>query len=167
MFRKLEDFTTVYGRMRESTSKILSLLNEKNIERAVAPGHRSLGQMAWHIVTSVPEMMNRTGLGLESVDARSMPPEEPAEILRAYRTVTDELLSKLKESWNDETLLQTDEMYGERWPRGMTLAALVTHEAHHRGQMTVLLRQAGEMVPGVYGPSKEEWEKLGLQAPPY
>ncbi|MCK4657684.1 MAG: hypothetical protein KAT85_11650, partial [candidate division Zixibacteria bacterium] len=36
---------------------------------------------------------------------------------------------------------------------------------HHRGQMTVLMRQAGLKVPGVYGPSMEEWEHFGMKKP--
>jgi len=167
MFRKLDDFLNTYGHMAESTSKIMSLLDEKNIDQAVATGHRTLGQIAWHIVTTVPAMMNRTGLGLGSVDARSMPPTSPAEIASAYKAVTAELMKAVKEKWTDETLLETDDMYGEKWPRGMTAAALVSHEAHHRGQMTVLLRQAGVKVPGVYGPAKEEWAQYGTEAPPY
>ena len=42
------------------------------------------------------------------------------------------------------------------------LSALIRHEAHHRGQMTVLMRQAGLTVPGVYGPSREEWVAYGM-----
>ena len=55
-------------------------------------------------------------------------------------------------------------MYGEKWPRGMSLSALMAHETHHRGQMTVLMRQAGLPVPGVYGPAKEEWAAMGAPA---
>lgn len=40
-------------------------------------------------------------------------------------------------------------------------------ETHHLGQMTVLMRQAGLNVPGVYGPSKEEWTAYGMPEPPY
>ena len=56
-------------------------------------------------------------------------------------------------------------MYGEKWPRGLSLQVLVVHQAHHRGQMTVLMRQAGLEVPGVYGPSREEWTAYGMQPP--
>jgi uncharacterized damage-inducible protein DinB len=38
----------------------------------------------------------------------------------------------------------------------------MSHEIHHRGQMTVLMRQAGLKVPGVYGPSREEWTAYGM-----
>jgi uncharacterized damage-inducible protein DinB len=55
-------------------------------------------------------------------------------------------------------------MYGDKWKRGQTLHALILHQAHHRGQMTVLMRQAGLPVPGIYGPSREEWEAFGMPA---
>ena len=42
---------------------------------------------------------------------------------------------------------------------------LVTHQTHHRGQMTVLMRQAGLKVPDVYGPAKEGWATYGMPAP--
>ena len=41
---------------------------------------------------------------------------------------------------------------------------LINHQNHHRGQMTVLMRQAGLTVPGVYGPAKEEWATAGMEA---
>jgi uncharacterized damage-inducible protein DinB len=36
------------------------------------------------------------------------------------------------------------------------------HEIHHRAQMTVLMRQAGLKVPGLYGPAKEEWSQYNM-----
>ena len=66
--------------------------------------------------------------------------------------------------WTDATLEETREMYGENWTIGFTVAALIAHQAHHRGQMTVLMRQAGLAVPGVYGPAREEWAAMGMPA---
>lgn len=167
MIRKVEDFLSVYGQMIEGTSKIFAQMDDKNINHPVGPGHRTLGQIAWHIVASTPEMMNRTGLGMSSVNHESMPPKTAAEMVAGYKAVADELVAAIKTGWTDETLLLTDDMYGQTWPRGMTLSVLLTHETHHRGQMTVLLRQAGAKVPGICGPSKEEWTQYGMDAPPY
>jgi uncharacterized damage-inducible protein DinB len=67
--------------------------------------------------------------------------------------------------WKDETLQVVDDLYGQKWKRGATLLSLIKHEVHHRGQMTVLMRQAGLKVPGIYGPSKEEWPQYGMKEP--
>ena len=57
-------------------------------------------------------------------------------------------------------------MYGEAWKRGYAFYVLVAHQAHHRGQMTVLMRQAELKVPDVYGPTKESWAAYGVLTPP-
>jgi uncharacterized damage-inducible protein DinB len=167
MFRTMDDFFDAYASLTEGTRKIFGVLTDENLGQAITREHRTLGQLAWHVVTTVPEMTNRTGLGVASIDPTSMPPSSARAIADAYEKVTTELVRKLKNGWDDATLVETDDMYGESWPRGKTLHALVTHEAHHIGQMTVLLRQAGARVPGIYGPSKEEWRQFGMEPPAY
>ena len=81
-----------------------------------------------------------------------------AAIRDAYVQAAASLLEQVGLHWTDETLKVKDEMYGESWARGLTLQALVFHEIHHRGAMTVLMRQAGLVVPGIYGPNREETE---------
>ena len=166
MYRKMDDFIKDYKSLTESTGRIFAALNDQNMNQAIAGYHRTLGQVGWHVVTTIPEMMSQTGLGLSAIDAKSMPPATAAEITAAYQKTSTELTAKLA-AWNDGTLSETDELYGETWERGKTLAILIKHEIHHIGQMTVLLRQAGAVVPGIYGPAKEEWEKYGMQEPPY
>ncbi len=167
MFRTMKDFFDAYALLTEGTRKIFDVLTDENLRQAITPGHRTLGQLAWHVVTTLPEMMNRTGLGVGSIDPASMPPSSAKQITDAYGKVTQELVRKLEADWNDKTLLEMDDMYGESWPRGKALYALVTHETHHVGQMTVLLRQEGAKVPGIYGPSKEEWGQFGMEPPAY
>ena len=68
--------------------------------------------------------------------------EVPAELRDRYRT---------DGHWTDDTLRTKDDMYGEQWARGYTLTSLILHQVHHRGQMTVLMRQAaggGELEHG-------------------
>lgn len=167
MFRTLEDFYGTYGYLTQGTQRLLEVLTDGNMYQAVAPGHRTLRDIAWHIVVSVPEMMNRTGLGMASVDHESTPPDSAQAIRDGYRRVSAELGDALRSKWTDKTLEETDDMYGEKWKRGQTLSALHAHEVHHRGEMVVLLRQAGATVPGLYGPAKEEWSQYGMEPPAY
>ena len=71
----------------------------------------------------------------------------------------------MKEQWTDESLLEEKDMYGEQWTVATVLQTLIQHQIHHRGQMTILMRQAGLTVPGMYGPSKDEWLAFGEEAP--
>ncbi|HVQ30199.1 MAG TPA: DinB family protein [Vicinamibacteria bacterium] len=165
MFRTVADFQKAWEYEAESTLKLLRALTDASLSQAVAPNDRTLGRIAWHVVTTVPEMMARTGLTLSGPKHTAPMPAHAADMATAYDALTKSLAEQIRERWTDATLPEIDEMYGEKWKRGFTLAVLIRHQAHHRGQMTVLMRQAGLTVPGVYGPAREEWTAFGM-APP-
>jgi len=165
MFHTIEEFIPNWTYESESTQKLLNELTDKSLAQAVVDGHRTIGRIAWHITTAIPEMMGHTGLKLPAVEASAPVPKTAAEIKKAYAAVSSQLMEQIKANWNDGTLQVEDNMYGMTWKRGMTLLVLVKHEVHHRCQLTVLMRQAGLKVPGVYGPSKEEWVKYNAPAP--
>jgi uncharacterized damage-inducible protein DinB len=55
-------------------------------------------------------------------------------------------------------------MYGEMWAKGKTLGVIISHQIHHRAQLTIVMRLLGLKVPGIYGPSNEEWAAYGMPA---
>ena len=164
MYHKISEFILDWKYESESTIKVLSNLTDESLTIKVHERVRTPGFLAWHIVTSIPEMMNRTGLKFESVKHDSPVPKKAADIVSTYKTVSENLMKQIKEKWNDGTLMNEDDMYGEMWAKGKTLRVLVTHQIHHRAQLTVVMRLAGLKVPGVYGPSNEEWAAMGMQA---
>jgi uncharacterized damage-inducible protein DinB len=164
MFRRVADFQKAWEQEGASTLKVLGALTDASLGQAVTRDDRTLGRLAWHLATTPAEMMERTGLAIGGPPHDSPPPSSAAKILEAYAAAAKAVAGGVS-GWSDATLDVEDEMYGERWPRGLTLQALVTHQAHHRGQMTVLMRQAGLKVPGVYGPAREEWTAYGMQPP--
>ena len=165
MFRKIEDFLSAYGDDSGMTKKYIALLTDGSLSQSVADGHRTLGRVAWHLAQTIPEMMAKTGLTAEGPGENDPVPATAAEIAAAYNAAADSLLVQVKEHWTDESLEVEDEMYGSKWSRGFTLHCLTDHETHHRGQMSILMRQAGLVVPGVMGPAKEEWDRMGMQPP--
>jgi uncharacterized damage-inducible protein DinB len=165
MIRTVSDFVHVWSREIEATQKILKHLTDRSLSQQVTPEGRSLGRMAWHIVTSIPEMMTRTGLTVAGPPENAPVPLKAREISAAYNEAAIGLLEAVQREWTDATLDQADDMYGEQWKRGDTLLVLILHQTHHRAQMTVLMRQAGLDVPGVYGPARQEWVAFGMQPP--
>jgi len=165
MFTKLSHFEHAWEFESAGTLKMLRALTDASLGQAVAPHERTLGRIAWHVTTSLPEMMARTGVKLAGPAEHAALPATAAEIVAGYEAASASLVPALKSAWTDETLQQSDDMYGEKWKRGLTLTVLITHQTHHRGQMTVLMRQAGLRVPGVYGPAHEDWASMGMQPP--
>lgn len=164
MYSKLEDFINDWTIESESTLKIFNNLTDESLTKKVDDNVRTAGRLAWHITTAIGEMAHRIGLSFKTVEADSAIPVTAKEIVDAYKEASSNLLEAIKSNWNDETLNVEDDMYGEMWKRGTTLGVIISHQIHHRAQLTVVMRINGLKVPGVYGPSKEEWTSYGMPA---
>jgi uncharacterized damage-inducible protein DinB len=165
MYTTVAEFVALWGHESASTLKIMRTLTDGSLKQAVTPMDRTLGRIAWHVVLTIPEMMNRTGLSVVGPAEQDAVPSFARVIADSYERVSASLLEQVQGHWTDATLRLEDDMYGQRWKRGFTLVALVHHQIHHRGQMTVLMRQAGLVVPGTHGPAREEWSAFGMAAP--
>jgi uncharacterized damage-inducible protein DinB len=164
MLRTIEDFQKDWAYEAEMTTKLLRNLTDESLKQRVTDSGRELGFLAWHLTQTLGEMPGHTGLQIDAPAPDAPCPASARSIADAYENAAASVAEEVSKNWTDETLQQEDNMYGETWKRGLTLLLLITHQAHHRGQMTVLMRQAGLKVPGVYGPSKEEWEAHGIPA---
>jgi uncharacterized damage-inducible protein DinB len=165
IYTNLNEFLDDWAFESSSTQKVMDNLTDESMKQRVTDTGRSLGFIGWHLTETIGEMMGRTGLKIFSPDFESghWDQKSAASLKECYKHASDSLVEKIKDSWNDETLKIEDDMYGEKWKRGSTLSILIAHQAHHRGQMTVLMRQAGLKVPGFYGPSYEEWQAMGME----
>lgn len=161
MFRKIEDFTRAWAYETEMTEKALLNLTDVSLGQKVTAEGRTLGFLAWHLAVTMNEMLGLVGLTIDAPDPCSECPASAEDIARVYAAGGRSVSEEVGKNWTDETLLIEDEMYGETWSRGQTLFYLLLHQTHHRGQMTVLMRQAGVIVPGIYGPAREEWAVFG------
>ncbi len=155
----LEDWKDESGK----TAEVMAALTDGSLGRRVGPKDRTLGRIAWHVVHTHGEMMSRTGLPVEVLPETV--PATAAAIAAAHGRSAASLAEAVAKAWRDADLLVEDDMYGMKWMRGMTVGGLISHEIHHRGQMTVLMRQAGLAVPGVYGPPREGWASMGMPEP--
>jgi len=164
MYRKIKDFNQSWGYETEITTKLFNNLTDESLNQKVSEDGRTLGFLAWHIVLTLGEMLGKVGLAIDCPPEDAPAPVKAKEIAETFERAAKSVAEEVGKNWTDETLLIEDEMYGMIWKRGTTLSLLINHQAHHRGQMTVLMRQAGVPVVGVYGPAKEEWEAMGMTA---
>ncbi len=164
MYRKIEDFQRDWTYETEQTVKLLRNLTDESLNRKVTEAGRSLGFLAWHLAQTLGEMPEKVGLKIDAPAPDAIAPDAAGAIADAFEKAANSVAAEVAANWNDETLLAEDNLYGETWKRGLTLLYLMLHQAHHRGQMTVLMRQAGLAVVGIYGPAKEEWQAMGMPA---
>lgn len=164
MYRKIEDFQADWAYETEVTTKLFNNLTDESLNQKIVEGGRTLGFLAWHVVLTLGEMPGKVGLTIDCPPEDAEVPASAREIAETFERAARSVGEEVGKNWTDETLLTEDEMYGMIWKRGTTLSSLINHQSHHRGQMTVLMRQAGVPVVGVYGPAKEEWEAMGMAA---
>ncbi|SDC67504.1 Uncharacterized damage-inducible protein DinB (forms a four-helix bundle) [Paenibacillus sp. UNCCL117] len=157
MYTSVNAFLEDCKQEAELTLKVLDKLTDESLKKAVSDAQqRTLGDLAWHLVGSYSAFLESAGLQMESPDL-SKQPDSAADIAHTYRKVHDMASSALKEQWTDAKLPEKlllfnfiDTTYGG------VLQYLIRHQIHHRGQMTILMRQAGLQAPGIYGPNEEE-----------
>ncbi len=164
MIRTIVDFTEEWAYERETTRKVLDRLTDASLGQEVTPGGRTLGRLAWHLVQTLVEMPGHAGIPVAGPGMEEPAPLAAREIGERYTAAAESLGKAVEATWTDAALGEDVAMYGDVWKKGQVLSALIKHEAHHRGQMTVLMRQAGLTVPGVYGPAREEWAAFGMAA---
>lgn len=162
MYYKISDFQNDWKNESEATLKILNSLTDESLNQKVYENGRTLGRLAWHIVISLGEMAVHAGLPAKEIDENSEVPASAKLIAEEYKKDSKELADIVSNNWFDESLKEDVQMYGQNWKKGFVLEVLIRHQIHHRAQMTVLMRQAGIKVPGIYGPAKEEWETMGM-----
>lgn len=163
MYYKINDFLNDWAYESQATLKLLNNLTDESLTKKIGDDVRTPGRLAWHITTAMNEMVSHTGLIFAGKNHEAPVPSTAKEIVDEYKNASENLVKELKAKWNDDTLKTEDNMYGEMWSRGKTLGVLITHQIHHRGQLTTLMRLSGLKVPGIYGPSKEEWIGYGMQ----
>lgn len=159
-----EDILQELDQEAATTRRVLQRVPEDKLDWRPHEKSFSLGQLAMHIAT-LPG-------ALAQVAAMETFHVKPNGIPRPSASSTPELLDAL-----DQSLAQAHEIVGAMdgeslaapWkmvdgdkvlltiPRAAVFrSVLLNHWYHHRGQLTVYLRQTGALVPSVYGPSADE-----------
>ncbi|WP_163970320.1 DinB family protein [Oceanobacillus halotolerans] len=156
MYRTKADFLTDWSTAAEGTIQVMDSLTDNTLDQAIVEGHSTLGWLGWHLAMSLAFFGGQAGLNIKPAGDPENVPNQANTIKDAYKTMAEELKQEAEQSLTDEKMTETVDFLGNEVPRGAVLRSLVDHQTHHRGQMTVLLRQAGLPVPGVMGPTKEQ-----------
>ncbi|MFS0672125.1 DinB family protein [Ornithinibacillus sp. 179-J 7C1 HS] len=155
MYRKKEDFLQDWDQAVKGTVRVLEALSDDKLNQSIVEGHNTLGWLGWHLATALAFFGGEIGLKVESAGGPNNVPTSATEIVKAYKKSAEEIKQGV-EALTEEQLVETVDSFGTQLSRGALLRSMIDHQTHHRGQMTVLLRQADLKVPGVMGPTKED-----------
>jgi len=158
MYKTIDDFLTDWSQESALTLKVLEALTDASLTQAVSEAQpRTLGGLAWHLTGGVGGMLEAGGVQIDGPDYKTAAPTSAAELAEAYRKMSDAAAAAIRSQWTDAKLSDKLLLFGfiDTTYAGL-LNLVVRHQIHHRGQMTVLMRQAGLAAPGVYGPNQEE-----------
>jgi uncharacterized damage-inducible protein DinB len=124
---------------------------------------QTMGQLAMHVAT-LPAALSEVSM-LSAFDASFVVPRPEAKSMDELLGAHDASVARAREVLGgmDDAALTTPwkMMAGTKElmsiPRGQFLrSVLFNHWYHHRGQLTVYLRQTGALVPAIYGASADE-----------
>ena len=156
VFYSVQNFLETWRLESATTARVLGSLTDASLEVRLEDSARSLGELAWHVVTAIREIGTLAVLPLSGPRQGEAVPGGAEEIKATYATCSRELVAAAA-ALSDLELLNRVDVYGEEWAVGRVLYVLLAHEIHHRGQIVSLIRVADLPVPSVYGPSRDEW----------
>jgi uncharacterized damage-inducible protein DinB len=164
MSRELQVFFTTWDEEAKKTSAMLHALPKGQYDFRPDPSGRSLGELAWHLA----EMEGYMGFGIErgKFEMGVRPPgiERPKSIealAPGYERVHKDALESVQKLVPADLDREIMFFTGSMMPiREILWTALLHHQIHHRGQLSVLCRLAGGAAPGTYGPNREEMAKF-------
>ncbi|MED3622578.1 DinB family protein [Neobacillus thermocopriae] len=166
MYVTIADFIREWNWEASLTQKVLEGLTDDSLNQKVYPEGRTLGRIVWHFTTNIPEYLAHFGLKMDEIKYAEKVPTSAKEIVETFKQISSSAAKAIEEQWTDETLKEVQIAFGRKETNAQILMGLIKHIIHHRGQATVLMRQAGIKPYGVYGPPKEDWIHLGVEHPP-
>ncbi len=157
MSTKLESLIQELHESREYFDRSTKPLLEENSSFAPTPEMYTVAQRVAHVARSMESMLEGAfspdGFDMEmenyEKEIRKVSSLEVArrELEGAYAKADEMLKSKSESEWDEE--LPEGPMFGGQ-PRWKVIPAIIEHNAHHRGALTVYTRLIGKKPPMPY-----------------
>lgn len=160
---RIEELLEELEREAPTTRRVLERIPPAALDWRPHEKSRTLGELAMHLAIlpgAIAELALRPAFNVKTEVPRQSAPSAAALV-----TIFDQSVARARSvlgGMDDAALaLPWRLVDGERVlleiDRGVLLRTiLLNHSYHHRGQLSVYLRQTGAPVPAIYGPSADE-----------
>lgn len=168
MTDELQMFLKIWDTEAKKTAAMMRALPAGQYDFRPDAAGRSLGELAWHLaeVDAYPTY----GIEQGGFKPGRRPPgaERPKlieELAPGYERVHAEAVERVRHLAAADLDRKTADFTGNKRPiRELLWGAVLFHMIHHRGQLSILSRLAGGMVPSLFGPNREEMAVLRARA---
>ena len=96
MYYKLSDFIREWKYESESTLTIFKQLTDNSLSKKSNANVRTPGKLAWHLVTTIGEMIQRTGLKFDAIPENKPVPSTAREIIDEYERSSKGMIESFK-----------------------------------------------------------------------
>jgi uncharacterized damage-inducible protein DinB len=155
----VETFLTVWDREAQKIIEMLKILPAGQYDFRPDASGRSLGELAWHLAELDAYVSFGVASGAFTADAKPPNIKRPTTIealAPGYERIHKEARDRLG-TLKAEDLDKEMQFFGST----QTVSALLwdvmlLHSIHHRGQLSLLIRLAGGVIPPLFGPTREQ-----------
>src|SRR3954447_24147936 len=112
MYNSISTFIDEWNQEAASTQKVLDALTDESLQQKVSADDRTLGAIAWHIVSSTPGMLIEFGITVEAVKDQNTIPSSAREIAETFRNVSANTSQAVEQQWTDQTLSEMKNVFG-------------------------------------------------------
>jgi uncharacterized damage-inducible protein DinB len=158
----IDDLLGELEREAPATRRVLERVPDDRLDWTPHPKSLTLGQLAMH-VAMIPGAIAE--ISTRSFDVKTVIPRPSARSSAELLRVLDESLTRARTllgAMNDAALaspwkmMNGDQEVGSVSRGELLRSIMLNHWYHHRGQLTVYLRQTGALIPAIYGSSADE-----------
>ena len=158
----IQSFLPEYDQEMASTRRLLERVPADRLSWKPHPKSRSLGELATH-VTELARWGIRFQKDSFQIGSEAAPPMKSAgDFVTRFDANVKESREKLVGMGDDRlegefvVLKPNGEVFFKLPRRAILRSVLMSHLIHHRGQLTVYLRQNDVPLPSIYGPTADE-----------
>jgi len=161
MYRKISDFLEDWGQEFQSTKNLIALLSDNELNFSPSKNIRPIGDLVFHIVGTPGTLITEMGFSNNMLNWYSDPIESIEGLVENFVKSNIELIDIISK-WTDNDLEEQVSVLGGSYKKGYILSTLlIGHQAHHRGQLTILMRLKNLKLIEMYGPTYESWVEMG------
>jgi len=90
-YNTIDQFLQNWKEIEEKTLLIFKSLTKESLTQKITEGHRDIGRICWHLILTIPEMMEKTGLAVTGPSETDPVPTQPEDLINTFKQVSKSL----------------------------------------------------------------------------